>query len=113
VLLDILVAGLTGGSCPPEPAARNCNNVLLVAWDPARFAGHAHFVAEARKLLQFIRETPRKPGVAAIELPGDRSGRTRRERLKTGIPLPGGNWQQLADLAHELGVPMPPESNPA
>jgi uncharacterized oxidoreductase len=107
VLLDILVAGLTGGFCPPAPTARPCNNVLLVAWDPERFAGHAHFVGEARKLIEFIRETPRKPGVTRIELPGDRSGRVRRERTQSGIPLPGGNWEKLVDLAGEMGVPVP------
>jgi uncharacterized oxidoreductase len=108
LLLDILVAGLSGGFSPPAPSGiLECNNVLLVLWDPARFAGHEHFRNEAAKLIAAVRDTPRKPGVARIQLPGDRSAEIRRERLAQGIPLEGDNWETLVRLARKLEVPVP------
>jgi uncharacterized oxidoreductase len=111
LLFDMLVGGLSGGFCPPAaPGVIEFNNVLFVAWDPVQFAGRPHFVHEIEKLVEFVRETPRKPGVDRIQLPGDRSAATREERLRTGIPLPGDNWNVLETLARELNVPLPEPS---
>ena len=61
LFFDFLVGGLTGGFCPPAPPGTiECNNVLVVVWDPAGFAGAAHFAAEADKLIESVRNTPRK-----------------------------------------------------
>jgi uncharacterized oxidoreductase len=108
LLFDILVAGLSGGFCPPAPSGiLECNNVLLVLWDPAWFAGHDHFRGEADKLINAVRDTPRKPGVDRIQLPGDRSADVKRDRLVNGIPLDGDNWETLARLAKQLDVRPP------
>ena len=108
LLLDVLVGGLSGGLCPPaDPSETGTNNVLLVLWDTARFAGTSHFLGEADKLIDYVRSTPRKPGVDCITLPGDRSAAVRRERLANGIPLDAGTWTMLCNAATELGVALP------
>lgn len=108
LLLDILVGGLSGGFCPPAPPnAPGTNNVLLTVWDPARFAGREHFVREAEKLIGYVRETPRKEGVDAIRLPGDRGGAVKAERLRDGITLDGKTWKRMCDAAKGLGVVVP------
>jgi len=108
LLFDILVGGLSGGFCPPAPAdAPGTNNVLLVLWDAGRFAGTAHFLAEADKLIDYVRNTPRKPGTDSIRLPGDRSIAMRDDFTATGIPLQIGTWQLLQRLADELTVTAP------
>ena len=108
LFLDFLIGGLSGGFCPPAPeSAPGTNNVLLVVWDPEQFFGHAHFVDEVDKLLDYIRTTPRKAGVESIRLPGDRSAAVSRERREQGIPLDNGTWQRLEKLASELKVDLP------
>lgn len=108
LFLDFLVGGLAGGFCPPAPeGAPGTNNVLLVVWDPEQFFGAAPFAAEVDKLLDYVRATPRKPGVPSIRLPGDRSGALRKERLTKGIPLDDGTWDRLVRTAEELEVPVP------
>ncbi|HEY3967830.1 MAG TPA: Ldh family oxidoreductase [Planctomycetaceae bacterium] len=112
LMFDILSAGLAGGFSPPAPdGTQEWNNVLVVAWDPARFAGAAHFTAEADKLTAAVRGTPRKAGVDRIQLPGDRSSETRRQRLATGIPVTDEIWQQLTHVAQRLKV-VPPQPSP-
>jgi uncharacterized oxidoreductase len=46
-------------------------------------------------------------GVEEILLPGDPERRTMQARLKNGVPLDRGNWQQLIQLAVELNVEPP------
>jgi uncharacterized oxidoreductase len=108
LLLDILIGGLSGGFCPPAPEGTiECNNVLLAVWDPARFAGAAHLTAEADRLIGSVRETPRKPGVDRIQLPGDRSAALRAQRLAEGIPVAEAIWDQLTRVAGKLRVEVP------
>ena len=108
LLFDVLVGGLSGGSCPPAAdGASLTNNVLLVMWDPDRFSGQSHFLGEADRLIQFVRDTRRKPDVDKIRLPGDRSNAVREERLRDGIPLDEGTWRSMVDLAEELSVDVP------
>ena len=104
LLLDVLVGGLSGGFSPPaEPPEIGTNNVVMVLWDPQRFAGTPHFLSEADKLINYVRSTPRREGVEQITLPGDRSAATRRERLTHGIPLDHGTWNMLQTAAASLG----------
>lgn len=108
LVFDILVAGLTGGFCPPAaPGTLEWNNVLVIVWDPARWAGREHFVREADKLLDEVRTCPRKAGAERILAPGDRSAEIRAKRLETGIPLDGDVWPTLSHIAEKLHVALP------
>ncbi|MBI1904424.1 MAG: Ldh family oxidoreductase [Planctomycetia bacterium] len=107
LFLDFLVGGLSGGYCPPAPQqAAPTNNVLLLAWDGARFAGAEHLKHEIEKLTRFVRQTPTRDG-RPIRLPGDHSRELRAQRLAEGIPVDDGTWRLLADLARSLRVAVP------
>ena len=67
MLLDMLVGGLSGGFCPPAPPDEfECNNVLMIAFDPARFSGLTHFVSQSQGLGDFVRSA--KPIVPDQEI---------------------------------------------
>ncbi len=110
LVLDMLAGGLSGGKTPFEgaPPARG-NNVLFLALDPSLFAGRDALLREATGLAAYVRGTPRAEGVDAILLPGDPERRTLEERSKSGIPIPPGHWEKLAERAKGLGVGMPAE----
>lgn len=108
LMLDVLSAGLAGGSCPPAPLdAPLTNNVLFVVWDPDQFAGRGHFEAEGTRLINAVRGTTLKPGADEIRLPGDRGRSLREERLTNGLPLDDGTWGSLTELAGNLNVEIP------
>lgn len=108
LVLDMLAGGLTGGraSHPGAPPARG-NNVVFLAFDPERFAGRDALVRESTGLVEYVRETPRAPGVASITLPGDPERTTLARRSAEGIPLEDAHWEKLVALAGTLGTPVP------
>lgn len=111
LVLDMLVGGLSGGFCPPAPdGAFGDNNVLMLVWDPERFAGRQHFDEQVTQLLEFVRASPTRDAEHRIRLPGDRSRNTRAQRLCDGIPIDDGTWNPLARLAANLQVDGPQES---
>lgn len=108
LLLDILVGGLSGGCCPPAPSGEpECNNVLMILLDPARFSGLDHFVRQSQGLTDYTRTSRPTDPAQPIRLPSDGSRSTRALRLESGIPVDGGTWRQLCDCALRLNVAVP------
>jgi uncharacterized oxidoreductase len=75
--------------------------------DPAHFAGREAQVRESTQLAEYVRDTPRAPGVDAILLPGDPERNTLKKRSAEGIPLEDAHWAKLTELADRLGVAVP------
>lgn len=108
LLFDILIGGLSGGFCPPAPAGEfECNNVLMIAFDPARFCGIEHFVRQSQSLCDFVRSTKPIDATEPVRLPHDRSRSTAKLRRASGIPLDLGTCSSLTDAARRLNVPIP------
>ena len=100
VFLDFLVAGLSGGFCPPAPdGATGYNNVLLVAWDPESHSGSTHMHEQVERLAAFVRDCPTVEDAPPIRLPGDRTQQCRRERLKSGIPIDESTYDEIKTAA--------------
>jgi uncharacterized oxidoreductase len=113
LVLDMLASGLSGGrTCFQGAPAAKGNNILFVAFDPARFAGSDAMAREASGLAGFVRETPRAVGVDEILLPGDPEQKALRERSAQGVPLAEAHWERLVEAAQKLGV-TPPTPPPA
>jgi uncharacterized oxidoreductase len=108
LILELWAAGLSGGRCSqPDVRAVGGNNVVFVALDPQHFTTRELVSGQATQLADYIRATPRIPGVDAIALPGDPERNTLQHRLTHGIPLDRNHWTKLAELAAQLGVAIP------
>ena len=108
LILDMLAGGLTGGRSPyPGAPPAKGNNVVFLALEPALFAGHDAMISEATALAEYVRGTPRAPGVESILLPGDPERMTLSQRSTQGIPIEAAHWQRLTTLAARLKVEVP------
>ena len=108
LVLDMLTGGLSGGAtCHPNAPPPRGNNVLFLALDAAQFSGLDSLIRQSECVADYVRSTPRAPGVEAILLPGDPELRTLEHRSAHGIPLEEAHWLRLAELAQRLGVPLP------
>ena len=109
LILELWSGGLSGGRCSAAEAQPvGGNNVVFVVMDPEHFAGKDWVTSHASRLGEFIRATPRLPGVDAILLPGDPERSTLEQRSVHGIPLEPNLCEKLRQLAERLGVtPLP------
>ncbi len=80
---------------------------LFIAIDPAAFGDPGVFREMVDAHVAEVKATRRAPGVEEIRVPGERSYREKERRLRAGIPIGGGVWEQVAQIAEELGVAMP------
>lgn len=113
LILDIWAGALSGGGCSQTRNNRGApgNNVFFLALDPGRLAGREVLAGQAGELVDWIRATPRVPGIDRIVLPGDPERRTLEQRKASGIPIDPSHWARLTELAHRLQVPIPEPSN--
>jgi len=108
LILELWAGGLSGGRCSQADApSSGGNNVVFLVLDPDRFAGCESVFGQATHLVEYIRATPRAPGIDAIMLPGDPERNILRHRSTHGIPLDQNHWNMLAELAGRLNV-LPP-----
>jgi len=108
LVVEILSGALSGGVCAREVPINPIGNcVFMMVLDPAQFGGAEHFASEVGSLVDFVRSCPRVEGVDKIVLPGDPERQILAEKSAAGIQFDPGNWAQLANLANQLGVPVP------
>jgi LDH2 family malate/lactate/ureidoglycolate dehydrogenase len=105
--VEILGGLLAGGSAGPMKATggrRQLWGALILVLDPAAFVDADAFTETVISFLRSVQTSRRAPRSAEILVPGERSFRTRAERLKTGVPIQDEVWRQVGVLARELGI---------
>jgi LDH2 family malate/lactate/ureidoglycolate dehydrogenase len=116
VMVDLLTAGLAGGQAgsavgsPYRWAQPQGVSHLLMALDPASFAGPDSLGSAVDTLSRELRESPRQPAVRATYLPGDPEWEREREARQHGVELPAETVDRLRALGVEAGVMFPDPS---
>jgi len=78
---------------------------LLGAINIATLADPAEFARRTDQLIHQIKDVPPAAGHDAVLIPGERRARSAVQRRSAGVPLTAAVVQQLASIAHELGLP--------
>lgn len=109
LMIDLLCGPLNGMPCadriPPMFAdlhAQRHLGALVIALDPARFAGGPTLAIAVRDLIATLR---RQPG--EVLFPGEPEARREVVRRRDGIPIEPGLWAEFTDWSNRLGVPLP------
>ncbi|HEY3107596.1 MAG TPA: Ldh family oxidoreductase [Chloroflexota bacterium] len=83
------------------------SGTMVLAIDPAAFGPLEGYRERADAAIDRIRAVPPAPGHSEVLVPGDPEHRSRRERLRDGIPLPQATWESIRECALGLGLPDP------
>lgn len=108
--LALLVEMLTGslaGHGRADPQTGWSANAFLEVFDPAAFGGYRDFVRQSAFLAAACRNTPPRPGVDKVRLPGERALARRAEQLANGIALHPDIMRALTHWSERFGVPAP------
>lgn len=83
------------------------NPTSIIAINVSFFQDINAFKAKMDSRIRELKGSRKKQGVEEILIPGERGARVREKRLKEGIPIIDHYWQEIAELAEKLNVPLP------
>jgi LDH2 family malate/lactate/ureidoglycolate dehydrogenase len=83
------------------------DGVLLVAVRVEDFCPLADFRATVARLIAHVKSSPPAPGSSEVLVPGELESKTRRTRLREGIPIQEATWALLEESAIRADVAVP------
>lgn len=113
LMCEILTGVLSGGRVADElgfygnPDENTGVSHFLGAINIEAFMPLDEFKSRVDAYVKHIKDCPRAEGAGEITVPGERSYRTREERLKNGIPLHDQLARNLVSVGEEFDIPFP------
>ncbi|MFN4132772.1 MAG: Ldh family oxidoreductase [Candidatus Hadarchaeales archaeon] len=112
-VLEILAGPLVGGAAGREVVGTlepvegfSTKGDLLLAIDPRAFVEREEFLKNVERFVAEVKGSKRAVGVEEILVPGEPEFRTREKRLREGIPIADEVWEELGQMAKEMGVDL-------
>lgn len=106
LIVEALTQGLAGFGRADDPKGWGaCAFVQVI--DPAAFGGGDAFLRQTSWLAEACRNSPPRPGVERVRVPGERALARRRDALARGVAPYPGVIDALRPSAERLGVLMP------
>jgi LDH2 family malate/lactate/ureidoglycolate dehydrogenase len=106
LIAEALTQGLAGFGRADGPKGWGaCAFVQVI--DPDAFGGRDAFVRQTSWLADAVHNSPARPGVERVRLPGDNAMTRKREALANGVELYPGIIEALSPAAEKLGVTLP------
>ena len=103
-VLDILAGALSGAGCSRADASRVGNAVFINVINIQNFISIEEFKEHVDGLIEYVKSSPKLPGVEEILFPGEIEAKERKNRLENGIFIEDETWGQITSLAKELGM---------
>jgi hydroxycarboxylate dehydrogenase B len=91
----------TGAAMLGTPAA---NGIFFLALSPECFRPREEFLADVRKLVDALHNTPTREGFEQVLIPGDLEARAEEKHQRDGIELDDVTWQTIVDAGKSVGV---------
>ena len=106
-----LVGAVTGkalaGWLSEQPGTAGTKGHFLIVIDPGAFGEANTFKSAVSAYITEIKDSRKAAGVSEILVPGERAFIQREQNLLNGVPIDEMVWEKMAQLANELGVPLP------
>ncbi len=106
LMIEALTQGL-GGYGRADGEAGWGASVFLQVFDPDAFGGRDAFSRQTSWIAKACRDTPPRPGIDAVRLPGERAQGRKRKALADGLQLHAGIMDGLLPWAERFGVTPP------
>jgi hydroxycarboxylate dehydrogenase B len=104
MVVEIVSGILARGGYGGQGTKPFSNGLFIIVIDISAFVDPDDFHGEIDDLLAYVKRAPTTPGVEAIMYPGEPEALAQQQREGKGIALDDTTWQQITDLAHELGI---------
>jgi LDH2 family malate/lactate/ureidoglycolate dehydrogenase len=105
LMVEALTAGLSGHG-RADPKEGWASTTFIQVFDPALFGGSDNFVRQTTWLSNACRESPPRPGVERVRLPGENGLRKRERQLAQGVELFPTIVPAIRPWSEKYGIPM-------
>ena len=99
-----LFGGILGQIALPPRKMDLWEGSTILAIDLGRMAPLETIRAEVQQMMKYLQDTPPMEGSGGVVFPGERSAKTRQERLAQGIPVDPTTWAQVEALFDQYEV---------
>ncbi len=106
MMVEMLVGPLSHAGCTKQDG-QGGNGVMVLAIDISAFTTLDDYVEEVEALAAWVRSARPLPGFTQVYAPGELEEETRARRRAEGFEIPDPTWEQIAEVAGEVGVEMP------
>jgi len=106
-MIDAIAGGLSWAGCSREKPTRGASGIVMIAIKIGDFIDLDVYQQEIEYLTEWVKSSPKLPGVEEIYVPGEFETRNREKRLKEGIPIEETTWARLVETAVSFGVAAP------
>lgn len=106
VLAGIASGGTTAKTIPfmPTPADPWTGGFFLMAINVGNLQPLDDFKAKVDEMIRNVKGSSRASGFEEIVLPGERAQMEYEHRLRDGVPVREEHWEQVLEIASEVGV---------
>ena len=111
LMVELMGGALSGMGCRGQKLTGRTNQfmhggngVLLQAIDIRKFVSIKEFVKSVQEVAAHVKSSRKSHGVDEILFPGEPEYRVQKQRLKEGVPVSDGVWNQICAIAEELKV---------
>lgn len=104
MLAQLIGVGLAESSPDVLSKKRGGNGPFVLALDIARFRPLEAFIEAVEAQADEVNGAAPAEGFDRVQLPGEPEVENRARRATEGIPVPDRTWEDLVELAHQLGV---------
>lgn len=114
MMVEIFCAVLGGGAISTEVGGIRLRgrpsraSQAFIGIDVRRFMPLEEFSARVERLVGLMKSTPPAKGYDEVLVAGDPEWRAEAERRRCGLPVERSTWEEISELAGQLGVPVPP-----
>ncbi|MGQ9607890.1 MAG: Ldh family oxidoreductase [bacterium] len=103
-IVDVLAGALSGAGCSRADAPRFGNAVFITVINIEDFLPVDEFKGHVNNLIEYVKSSPKLPGVDEIFFPGEVEAREREKRSLKGIFVEDETWGQIIKAAKELNL---------
>jgi uncharacterized oxidoreductase len=104
LMIEVLAGIMGRGGYSRENPGPIKNGIFMIVVDISRFVSPTTFRAEVGDLVRYLKTCPTVPGTDRILTPGEPEAAMEAERRRSGIFVEDQTWQQIQEIARELGV---------
>ena len=110
LVIDIMSGALSRAGCTRQDPPRGGNALFIAVVNIEAFTPMSEFLEEAERFVEWVKSARLQSGFEEILFPGEHSHRIAEARRMAGLEVDDVAWEQICNLATELGVAVPDPS---